>query len=71
MTQDDTFAALKRVPFRSVLGEIAAMAGTPDDTDITRSVWAQDNKGIATCWTGFFEVRGWTIQEFEKECNKK
>lgn len=71
MTEDDTFNALKRKPFKSVLQELGSKAGTPDHLHITKSIWACDNNDLLPYWIDFFKDRGWTIQDFEKECNKK
>ena len=69
-TEDDTFNALRREPFGSVLKELGTMAGTPDELHITKHAWAYDNENLLPYWVRFFEVRGWTIQEFEEECKR-
>jgi len=68
MTEDDTFNALRRTPFESVLKELAIMAGHPDDLDIVMSVWSSNCDNLDSFWTDFFITRGWTIKKFEKEC---
>jgi hypothetical protein len=70
MTEDDTFNALRRNSFESVLKELGSKAGTPRDLHITKNIWSCDNDNLSPHWLDFFRVRGWTIAEFEEECKK-
>lgn len=73
MTEDDTFNALRRNSFQSVLKELGSKAGTsgtPDHLRITMSVWSCENDNLDPIWHDFFRARGWTVKEFEKECSR-
>ena len=77
-TEDDTFNALRREPFNSVIRELACRAAferrpleiPDDDLFPTKSIWSSGNENLDPHWIKFLEDRGWTIKDFEDRCKR-